>query len=595
MARRVLGAVDFPMKAVDFYKLPRPIQDRFVGSVMSGFPPAPILAVKGGTPTKLIWLGVSAGCFVALVVVARIGFGSLESSLSIHSAKALPLYLALIFGFAFGLVQAFARVVRERALPYTSGVYLFPACLIDARDDQFRVYETRDLSAVDVQGTAIRVVFAGGAQFLFPLVKPETAQQIVAEVQAARDRAMHAQATEDPKELVAVDPLHNPRFSSPVGPRDAYEMKLPPWGKLGPVVAAGFAVLLGPTLWMLRNSKSDTRMYAIATKANDSKSYRLYLQHGKKYRTEVADIRLPTAELRDAERVGTVEALLEYKASHPNSKIEKEVAASIRRAMLAELEKAKQPGTLAALQDFAKRYPMHGIQPELSAAIHAVYMRELEAYKKKAPTRDKNAIAFVERLFAHAEKHGPKVEVRFQRKPSPTLERADQFILKSPNFMGVVTYPSRYFDDKHAVSREAALGKTLTTQLDAGFAPELFDVVVGPVVSDPELPEAKDPTLFITHWVDWKGQHYTSSRPRGAYIGLNFLFEAVFVIPGDPKPYKFKADIFRHAPTHVLKNDEPMLPPGQAEEKVYETMAQEAFEQFGRKFLASFFVPEKKN
>ena len=40
------------MKAVDFYKLPRAIQDRFVGSVMSGFPPAPLLATKGAKPTN---------------------------------------------------------------------------------------------------------------------------------------------------------------------------------------------------------------------------------------------------------------------------------------------------------------------------------------------------------------------------------------------------------------------------------------------------------------------------------------------------------------------------------------------------------------
>src|SRR5690242_6173169 len=98
------------MKVVDFYQLPRAIQDRFVGSVMSGFPPAPVLAAKGGTATKLIWLGVSAGCFVGLVVAARIGYGALESGLSLHSAKVLPLYLGLVFGFAFGLVKAFARV-----------------------------------------------------------------------------------------------------------------------------------------------------------------------------------------------------------------------------------------------------------------------------------------------------------------------------------------------------------------------------------------------------------------------------------------------------------------------------------------------------
>lgn len=154
------------MKAVDFYKLPRAIQDRFVGSVMSGFPPAPILVVKGGTSQKLMWLALSAASFVVLLVVTRLGYGDLESILSLHSGKVLPVYLLLVFGFAFGLVQAFARVVRERALPYTAGVYLFPACLIDARDDQFKVHETRDLTSCDVVGSAIRVGFAGGVTFL---------------------------------------------------------------------------------------------------------------------------------------------------------------------------------------------------------------------------------------------------------------------------------------------------------------------------------------------------------------------------------------------------------------------------------------------
>src|SRR4051794_2502109 len=134
------------MKAVDFYKLPRAIQDRFVGSVLSGFPPAPILAAKGGTVTKLIWLGISASSFVGLIVAARLGYGTLDSGLALQSGKVLALYFALVFGFAFGLVQAFARVVRERALPYTAGVYLFPACLIDARDDQFKIYETKGIS-----------------------------------------------------------------------------------------------------------------------------------------------------------------------------------------------------------------------------------------------------------------------------------------------------------------------------------------------------------------------------------------------------------------------------------------------------------------
>jgi hypothetical protein len=70
---------------------------------------------------------------------------------------------------------------------------------------------------------------------------------------------------------------------------------------------------------------------------------------------------------------------------------------------------------------------------------------------------------------------------------------------------------------------------------------------------------------------------------------MNFNFEASFVIPGDAKPYKFKTEIFKHAATHVLREDEPMLGPGTAEEKVYEAMAQDAFDQFSKRFLANFF------
>ncbi|MDB4938333.1 MAG: hypothetical protein JWP87_5305 [Labilithrix sp.] len=583
------------MKAVDFYKLPRAIQDRFVGSVMSGFPPAPLLATKGAKPTKLVWLLLTGVCFVGLIVVTRVGYGSLDSSLALHSAKALILYAALIFGLAFGLIQAFARLVRERALPYAAGIYLFPACLIDARSDQFKVYWTQDLASVDVQGGAVRVAFSGGTQFLFACTDPAQAATIVSEVQSARDRAMHAKATEDPKELVAVDPLHNPRFSSPVGPRDPYEMRLPPWKKLGPVVALAVAAIVAPTLWALRNNGSDKTMHARATQANDTESYRAYLERGAKFKEEVAGTLLPRAELRDAERAGTVDALLKFKTDHPGTKIGPEVAISIRTAMLAELEKAKAAGTLAALDEFAKHYPEHGIEPELREAIHAVYARELDAYKKKAPGKDKNVVPFVERLFAWAEKHGPKVEIRFRRKKSESMGRADQYVAKTPSFMGEVSYPSRQFDEKKGTRRETALGKMLATRFDAGLSPELFDIGIGAQVPfDAEtLPDVKVPTLYITHTADWSGHSYVSQKPRGSYVGIMFPFEAIFMIPGDAKPLKLKAEIMKQAALGQLKDEESILP-GPAEEKVYEAMATDAFEQFGNKLLNLFFPKEAK-
>ena len=582
------------MKAVDFYKLPRAIQDRFVGSVMSGFPPAPMLATKGGTPTKLVWIGLSVLCLLLVVVLTRLGYGSLESAISLHSAKLLVLYVALIFGVAFGVVQAYAQLTRERALPYAAGVYLFPACLIDARSDQFKVYSTQDLGAVDVQGGSVRVAFSGGPTFLFACAEPAQAPGIAQEVQEARDRAMHAKATEDPKELVAVDPLHNPRFSSPVGPRDPYDMRLPPWKKVGWALALLVAAILAPTLWYSRNSGSDKTMYARATQANDTASYQAYLARGAKFRDEVANTLLPRAELRDAERAGTVDALIAYKTSHPNSKIASEVQVSIRAAMLSELEKAKAVGTLAALDDFAKKFPDAGVDPELHDAIHAVYTRELDSYRKRSPNppKDKTAQAFVERLFAYAEKSGPKIEIRFRRKKDESMSRADQYVAKTPSFMGEVSYPSRYFDEKHSNKRETALGKLLGTKLDAGLSAELFDVQMGaplPVDTDP-LPDVKVPTLWITHSAAWSGLTYVSQKPRGSYVGVSFPFEALFVIPGDPKPVKLKSDVSKQAPLALLKDQD--LAPGPAEDMVYETMATDAFDSFGKKVLALFFVKE---
>jgi len=582
------------MMATDFYKLPRAIQDRFVGSVMSGFPPAPMLATKGGTPKKLMWLGLSGASFVILVITTRIGYGSLESGLALHSWKALILYLALVFGLAFGLVQAYAQVAREKALPYASGVYLFPACLIDARSDQFKVYSTQDLANVDAVGGAVRVSFAGGVQYLFTCADPAQAPTICAEIQAARDRAMHAKATEDPKELVAVDPLHNPRFSSPVGPRDQYEMGLPPWKKLGWAAALGAAVVLGPALWALRNNGSDKTMYARATQANDTPSYLAYMERGSKFKDEVGGVLLPRAELRDAERAGTVEALLDYKSKHPGSKIAAEVAVSIRTAMLAELEKAKAAGTLAALDEFAKRFPEHGVEPELREAMHAIYVRDLAAFKGRASNKDKNVVPFVERLFAWAEKRGGKIEIRFRRKKSESMGRADQAIGKMPSFMGEISYPSRYFDEKRSTKREGALGKTLAARFDAGLGAEIFDVTVGAQIpmEVETLPDVKVPTLFITHWVEWSGLTYTSPKPRGAYVAVIMAYESTFLIPGDAKPIKVRGEFFRQAALGLLKEED--LQPGQAEEKVYETMATDAFEKIGNAITATFFKDATK-
>lgn len=583
------------MTTVDFYKLPRSIQDRFVGSVMSGFPPAPLVAAKGRRSTRGLWLAVSAVAFVLLVVLARLGYGSLDSALAIQATGMLPIYLGLVFALVFGLVQSWSRVVRERAHPYADGVYLFPACLIDARTDRFEVFDVRELSSIDAAGNVVRVAF-GAKAFAFPTASAAEATEIVARFQATRESTLQAIASEDPKELVNVDPLHNPRFSSPVGPREPYEVRRPLWRSFGWAAALVLAVLAAPLLWKLRNGGSDRTMYARATKANDVASYGAYLQRGVAYHDQVADLDLPRAELRDAVRSGKVDELVAYRDAHPQSHIQGEIAAEIHTAMLSELEKAKARGTLAALDAFAKTFPDHGVDAELRQAKHAVYTRALAAYEQRAPNKNKAVVPYVRELFAWSEKHGPAVEVRFRRKKSESLGRADKFVGQTPTFAGEVSYPSRYFDDKGLAPREQALGTDLAQRLDDGLSPELFDVKVGERIGpDAEgLPEVRVPTLFITYAVEWSGHGYTANKPRGSYVGLIFPFEALLVVPGEAKPFRVKIDVFRPAALNVLKEAEEPPAVGQAEEMVYRAMAREAFDQYEKKLLVNFFADGDK-
>ena len=72
------------MQRVDFYKLTRPVQERFLGSVRGSGMPVPILELRVGPREPLVWCGMSAGATLLLLILYRIGYGSLTSGLAIH-------------------------------------------------------------------------------------------------------------------------------------------------------------------------------------------------------------------------------------------------------------------------------------------------------------------------------------------------------------------------------------------------------------------------------------------------------------------------------------------------------------------------------
>jgi hypothetical protein len=300
----------------------------------------------------------------------------------------------------------------------------------------------------------------------------------------------------------------------------------------------------------------------------------------------VRDVFLPRVELRDAVKQGTVEAVESYIAAHPNSSIQSEVTAALRQSMLIALESVKKAGTVSALTEFSKKHPHKLVDTEVRQAIHAVYQGALAKYRKEATGKDPAVLAFVERLLAVAEKSGPKVEMRFARKVTRTMEMADTQIKRSPFYMGVVSLPSQYFDEAHARSREEAAGKTLAARFAASFPADILSLEMGPPIGDPEapLPAVTVPTIFIEHSSQVSGPSYLSARPRGVFVGLALVFEVSFRLPDNGKPLNFKLPTWRNPDAKIEKGDGPL------EAAVYESMTTNAFAQFTTKYLATFFT-----
>jgi hypothetical protein len=579
------------MRIVDFHGLSRAAQDHFVDATAGTEPPSPVLVAPGGKTGHRIGWAISALCLAGLVIVALRGFGDLESDAVVHSIVMLVVFAGLGVGCVYGILHALAGERSTRVLPWKAGIYAFPSATIDARTHALRVFDTDDLQKLEPTAGGLALVFPG-ERFVFAAGGDD-----VARAKAAIEEWQSSGPASDPKQRAARDPLAEPRMSSPLAPTQRRKRVVPAWAKLRGLFAPVLGCAIGAGIFFGRNVTSDDRAFATARAKNDAPSYRAYLRHGVRHKDDVQKTLLPRAELRDAEKVGTVDAILAFQKDHAGTAIASEVDASLRKSLLAELEVAKKEGTLAALAAFEAKRPKHGLDSEVKAAVHQVYVSAFEKFKTVANDKDPALVAFVQRLLNHAEsKRDPKVEVRVRAVPSTSLGRADKYVTKHPLFNGETSYPTKYFEPAKLAPVAAAFAKDVADKLSAAFPAEILLFSAGAPV-DGDLPATVAvPTLFVSHNEEWTGTAYPSNRPRGIYIGVNFHFQSSFRIPGDSKPLESKALIPRSVPLKVVNEFAKLVPaPGDVETAVYDAMSKEGFDAFETRFLGQIFrAPNKK-
>jgi hypothetical protein len=573
------------MQIVDFFNLERSLQDRFVEAANGAVAPTP-LAFRSARPRTGV-LGWWAICLVATVgsiALLGLGFGSLESSLAILGLPWAIVLGVLVALAVFAALRALALDHDRDSLPYRAGAYVFPIGVVDAQTEVVRVYRFPELADVSRRDKRVTLRFES-ASFEFETSDPALAEQLVALVEQHRHRVSGEFGPPSSRELAGLDPLADTGFKSPFTPSEPRRKSTPRWLRFGWLEAVLAGAILGPLSWMGRNYLSEERIYAHARSQNTTGAYRAYLARGGA-RADVRDELLPRAELDEAIAKGNVDALEAFIARGAHPKIEAQVQAALKKALLAELSDVAATGSLGKLEAFAKAQPHRRlIESELGLKRAELFQKAARSFAAVAQPSTPGLVGAIGRLLFYAQKHGPEARIVFRRREAESSKDAETQLQKSAYFMGPEALPSRYFRAEDWAPREADVGRELEERLNREFPPEILRFKLAPAIEDDgtDVPKLDQPTLLITHRTEMSGA-FMSKKPRGAFVGLGVMVRSVLIIPGDdqqPLSFKFSAWL----PPDMKRWEQP----GATAKDVYESVARDGLARYTKKQLQFFF------
>jgi len=567
---------------VEFFKLSRAVQDRFIGSTRGAIP-APILVAPVRPRAPMVWWFLGGLATLAEVVAATLGYGKLANPSAIQGSHWLATHVVLLGVAVFCIAWGLGLQQRYVALPYRPWIYLFPGSLVDARTPVFRVIPITELQDVRLDGTSLSVKAREGGSFLFPRSTPESHKEVLAAIEAAKYRLRDATEGATRGDVAGFDPLADTGYTNPFSPETAIR---PPRGlPLAVALLVGVAIggVLGAAVWKVRNEGSESAIFGAAVRAGTPQAFRQYLARGGK-RPEVASHLLPRAELVAARATGTLQALDDFAARHPDTPIRAEVDAVYREFMLTELERARSEGTLAALAGFERNHARTAlVAPELAAARHAIYQRVLADFDARPATPA--AKAFLARLLAYAETAGSHATLRFRRRLAASTKEIEVAVMTNEYYTSAKQLPRNTLSEEQARRREALAAPALLQALQRAIPSEILSFQLGaPVAEDAELGEVTEPTLFVDRKLVLSGL-YPKKEPRGVYVGVETTFQAQLLLPGDDAPLTLTLTTLRQPPLKLLETE------GAQPMDVYDRMIMESFEKLAAALATLLGVP----
>ena len=570
------------MQKFHFFSLPRSIQERFIESTAGQGVPTPLLIQSPVSNPWAVVLAVTAALFFTLCAgFARIGYGDLEHRWALNPPWAIFVYSGLLCVASATLAGAITIRACDSNVPFRRGLYIFPVGVIDARSEVIEHYPVQELVDLSTTGTRLRMRFSGGADFEFRGVEPKRGGKIKVTLLDTQQRLNDPSADLSNRELALLDPLFDTGYQNPFSSHESMGPATTFWSIRWFMLVLAMGSAAGVGLWKLRNMRCAERLYINARALNTTRAYRDYLARGGT-NSEIRDVLLPKAELREAQAAGNVEAIEHTLDGHQNSKIVREIEGVLRTALLSEFNEARRVGKLSQLREFRKddRYASL-ISVEVEQARHEQYRAAwagFQALLKCSP----ELTVFFERLLAYAEKHGPQVEIRFRRRIPASVQMADVRVQKSPYCSSPSVLPAQYFDAEHFAPREAKVAAAISERFTEAFSRDILSFELAGAWDDDDNPAAEvtAPTLLITHRTELSAP-YTSRKPPGVFVGVGLLFKAELLIPGDSASPHFETSTW--SPPNLKK----LEAEGWGPAELYASMVEDGFSQFLKRYLAS--------
>lgn len=568
------------MRKVDFFQLPRHVQERFIATTTGIGVPSVLLLAKPARRLPRTWTALGAAGLALVIAFTLVGYGSLGHAHALLEVSYLAVFAAGFFAAVLAFLRALAWATAPQRLPYPVGVYLYPVGVVDATASSPRVHPLTDLKAVtgSEPARALTLHFAGGKSFEFDAQTPAQASAIEQQIRHFQQEL--AAAKGDPRELAALDPLTDSGVPTPLMPTDPLVRTSPGWVRFSLLIALVSGALLGAGVWYLRNTMSERSMLAAAVKQNSVEGYRGYLTAGGQ-RAEVSELWLPRAELQRARAQGTVEAVEQFAARHSSKKLANEVTAALRAALLEKLARAQKSGELKPLRMIATQHARHDlIADELAAAIRGAYQQALDRFVARS-AKDAPAVhLFMQRLVRYAEQHGPTVQVRFLPRLDRSVELLDGRIRRGP-FRNPEFLPAQFFDAKRLVLRHDELGERLVARLQKEFSPEILRFERGKDLPLDAKPTKVDvPTLTVVYATAFTGA-VTVRKKRGVCVPILVTYRPLFEIPNSGEPLEMKFSAASRPDIEAVVDE------GLSADALYRDMADKCHARFEEEFVGA--------